>query len=62
MSNNHKPSVFEMAGVLMNGTQSQIQAMRLRLSIGEDEVRKVQPGIKPPEPGKRRHHSGDESQ
>lgn len=62
MSNNQKPSVFEMAGVLMNGTQSQIQAMRLRLSIGEDARKRVQPGIKPPEQGKRRHHSGDEAQ
>ena len=56
---NDKPSIFEMAGVLLNGSQSQIQAMRLRLSIGEAEIRKVQPGIKPPEEGKRRHHAGE---
>lgn len=59
--NNQKPSIFEQAGILMNGTPQQVRAYKLIQAIGEDARKRVQPGIRQAKPGKRRHHAEDES-
>ncbi len=59
--NNQKPSVFEVAGLLLNGTPAQVRAYKLIQSIGEDARKRVQPGIRQAKPGKRRHHAEGES-